>query len=268
MAQFWYNNAHHSAIGMTPFKAMFGYEPRHWGITADTSCSVPALHSWLEERDTIQELLQHHLNRARQLMKVQADKKRSVRSFEVGDQVYLKLQPYIQTSAAPRANHKLSYKFYGPFPIIAKINEAAYKLQLPQHATIHPVFHVSLLRRALVPGMAAKTHLPHCTDDLAVPVAVLQTRWRKKNGGVIEQVKVRWSNSEIMGTTWEDKASLVARFPLAEAWGQASPQEEGDVSVPDRRDPGGSDYNSHDAAPCSARPRKPNPFVFGPNWVK
>lgn len=45
LAQFWYNNAHHSAIGMTPLKAMFGYEPRHWGISAHTTCSVPTLKS-------------------------------------------------------------------------------------------------------------------------------------------------------------------------------------------------------------------------------
>ncbi|EMS46801.1 UDP-glycosyltransferase 87A2 [Triticum urartu] len=70
----------------------------------------------------------------------------------VGDQVFLKLQPYIQTSVAPRANHKLAYKYYGPFPIVAKINEVAYKLQLPPQATIHPVFHVSLLRRVLNSG--------------------------------------------------------------------------------------------------------------------
>uniref|UniRef100_A0A453NI67 Integrase catalytic domain-containing protein n=1 Tax=Aegilops tauschii subsp. strangulata TaxID=200361 RepID=A0A453NI67_AEGTS len=153
LAQFWYNNSHHSAIGMTPFKAMFGYEPRHWGITAENTCSVPVLKSWIEERDTIQELLQQHLNRARQLMKSQADKKRSFRTFEVGDQVYLKLQPYIQTSVAPRENHKLAYKYYGPFPTIAKINEVAYKLQLPPQATIHPMFHASLLRRVLNSGM-------------------------------------------------------------------------------------------------------------------
>lgn len=26
------DHSHHSAIGMTPFKAMFGHEPRNWGI--------------------------------------------------------------------------------------------------------------------------------------------------------------------------------------------------------------------------------------------
>uniref|UniRef100_A0A8R7VFL3 Integrase catalytic domain-containing protein n=1 Tax=Triticum urartu TaxID=4572 RepID=A0A8R7VFL3_TRIUA len=77
LAQFWYTNAHHSAIRLTPFKALFGYEPAQLGISADSVCSVPALQSWLDERATVQDLLQQHLNRARQLMKDQADKKRS-----------------------------------------------------------------------------------------------------------------------------------------------------------------------------------------------
>lgn len=149
------------ATGMTPFKAMFGHEPRHWGITATTSCTVSVLQSWLEERATMQNVIQQQLHRARQLMKNQAEKKRSFRQFQVGDRVFLKLQPYIQTSIAPRANHKLSYKFYGPFTIIAKVNDVAYKLELPPQATVHPVFHVSQLRQALLPARRYPTRCHH-----------------------------------------------------------------------------------------------------------
>ena len=226
---------------------------------------MPALQ--LEERDTVQELLQQHLNRARQLMKNQADKKRSFQAFAVGDQVFLKLQPYIQTSVAPRANHKLAYKYYRPFSIVAKINEVAYKLQLPPQATIHPVFHVSLLHRVLNSGMSVEPQLPHCTDELAVPVAILQTRWKQKKGKMCEQVQVRWSNSDALGSTWEDKASLQARFPFAEAWGQASSQEEGDVSDPDTQDPLGSHSNSNNAAQRPSRLKRPNTRVHRLEWT-
>ena len=69
LAQFWYNSFHHSSIGMSPFKAMFGHEPRHWGVTPNPKCTVPALHSWLDEHAVVQDLLQQHLNRAQQHMK-------------------------------------------------------------------------------------------------------------------------------------------------------------------------------------------------------
>lgn len=176
LAQFWYNSSHHSAIGMSPFKVMFGHEPKHWAISASTSCSVPLLSAWLEEHAVMQDLVQQHLHRAKNYMKMHADQKRSFREFEVGDQVYLKLQPYIQTSIAPRVNHKLSFKFYGPFPIAEKINAVAYKLQLPPQATVHPVFHVSQLRRALLPGMTISPEFPCNTNDLAVPSEILQSK--------------------------------------------------------------------------------------------
>lgn len=175
LAQFWYNAVPHSAISMTPFMAMFGHEPRHWGITATSSCSVPALQTWLDERAIIQDLLQQHLQRAHLRMKQQADKKCSERAFEVGDQVFQKLQPYVQTSVAKHANHKLSFKYYGPYSIIAKINPVTYRLEFLANASVHPVFHVSLMFLQF-----QWRFWPHAGDASAV-------RWSNKSssGGLI-----------------------------------------------------------------------------------
>jgi hypothetical protein len=60
------------------------------------------------------DLVQQHLARARHRMQTQANKRRSERSFVVGDWIYLKLQPYVQASLAPRANQKLAFRFFGP----------------------------------------------------------------------------------------------------------------------------------------------------------
>lgn len=213
LAQFWYNAAPHSSIGMSPFKAMYGREPRHWGITPTSAVSVPSLQTWLDERSVVQQVLQQHLHRAQQYMKDQADKKRTHRVFAVGDQVFLKLQPYVQTSVATRACHKLAFRFFGPYKIICRINAIAYELQLPAHSQVHPIFHVSQLRRAFLPGTQASTELPIHTDIPVVPVAVLQRRWRNRRGHRIEQVLVRWSNRAAVNDTWEDQAELQARFP-------------------------------------------------------
>lgn len=64
-------------------------------------------------------------------MKTQADKHRTERVFKVGDEVFLKLQPYIQASVARHANHKLAYKFFGPYTILERVGEVAYRLDLP-----------------------------------------------------------------------------------------------------------------------------------------
>lgn len=75
--------------------------------------------------------LVRQLLRAQQRMKMQADKRRTERSFQVGDMVYLKLQPYVQASLAPRAHQKLSYRYFRPYKVLSKIGDVAYKLDLP-----------------------------------------------------------------------------------------------------------------------------------------
>ena len=121
LAEFWYNTAFHSAIGRAPFEALYGRPPRHFGISASDACVVPDLQFWLQERELMVSLLRQHLFRAQDRMKRQADKHRAERSFEVGDQVFLKLQPYVQTSLAPRSSQKLAFKFFGPYTILARV---------------------------------------------------------------------------------------------------------------------------------------------------
>lgn len=99
----------------SPFEVLYGHPPRHFGIAASDACSVPELNEWIQERALTLRLLQQHLESIKNRMKNQADKKRSDRVFQVGDFVFLKLQPYIQSSVTPRAHHKLLFKFYGRF---------------------------------------------------------------------------------------------------------------------------------------------------------
>ncbi|KAL0291895.1 UNVERIFIED_CONTAM: hypothetical protein Scaly_2615200 [Sesamum calycinum] len=67
------------------------------------------------------EVLRGNLCEAQNRMKAFADKHRREGSFEVGDEVYLKLHPYKQSLVQLRRNMKLAPKYYGPFRILAKV---------------------------------------------------------------------------------------------------------------------------------------------------
>jgi hypothetical protein len=71
-------------------------------------------------------------------MKKQADKHMSEKDLAVGSFVYLKLQPYVQSSVLPRANYKLCFKYFGPYQILRKVGSIAYHLYLPVNSSIQP----------------------------------------------------------------------------------------------------------------------------------
>ncbi|XP_070043111.1 uncharacterized protein LOC142178039 [Nicotiana tabacum] len=149
-------------------------------------------------------------------MKFYADRNRSDRVLEVGDFVYLKLQPYIQSSVAVRRNLKLSAKYYGPYKVLQKIGSVAYRLESPSSSQIHPVFHVSQLKKRVGPSIAPQQQPPSCDDSgrvLVQPVAILDRRIVKVNNAAQVKVLVQWANLGPDEATWEDWGYIKSQFP-------------------------------------------------------
>lgn len=73
-------------------------------------------------------------------------KRRSVQRGRLGLCQVTSLSPAVSGKEAKR---EVGSKVFGPFKIINRIGSVAFRLELPSDATIHPVFNVSQLRRAL-----------------------------------------------------------------------------------------------------------------------
>lgn len=103
LAELWYNSSYHTALGCSPFKALYGYEaPMHALLSLPVSDQSPAV-DMLQEREAHLILLKGHLAAAQNRMKLQADRHRTDRQFQVGEQVLLKLQPYVQSTVVSRS---------------------------------------------------------------------------------------------------------------------------------------------------------------------
>ena len=145
----------------------------------------------------------------------QANKKRSDRQFNVDDWVYVKLQPYRQSTVVNRKCLKLSAKFFGPFRVLEKIGTVAYKLDLPETSRIHPVFHVSQLKKH-VGHLPSSSPLPVLTDEGLItkePVSIVDRRLVNKHGKPVIEVLVLWKNNFPEDSTWKNFASLMQKYP-------------------------------------------------------
>ena len=100
-------------------------------------------------RETMEkvELIRRKLVTAQRRQKSYADGKRRPLAFEIGDHVFLKISPRRGLMRFGKSG-KLSPQFIGPFEILERIGEVAYRLALPpQLSGVHDVFHVSMLRK-------------------------------------------------------------------------------------------------------------------------
>lgn len=215
-AEFWHNTSYHVSTNTTPFEVVYGRPPPSIFRCVPGEISCAAVQQDLQDRDEAIKQLKFHLLRAQNNMKTSADKHRRDVQYEVGEWVFLKLRPHRQQSVIRRINQKLAARYYGPFLITAKIGPVAYRLQLPESAKIHPVFHVSLLKRAvgnamvepsLPQGLTVDSSLPH------VPEKCLATRVISKHGTQVDQWLIHWKSGSIKDATWEDASVVQSQFP-------------------------------------------------------
>jgi hypothetical protein len=108
---------------------------------------------------------------------------------------------------------KLAPHYIGPFPILEKYGNVAYKLELPPSLVgVHNIFHVPQLMRCIKAPMDVV--LPEVSPlevDLTYPehpVKILDQNHRVTRHKTIKFFKVYWSNHTEEEATWESEDYL------------------------------------------------------------
>lgn len=211
LGEYCYNTTFHMSTGMSPFKALYGYDVPSFLDLAFEQSNVPKTRDWLQENQDILSALKENLQCAKNQQKIYAAKKRVERHFEVGDLVFLRLQPYRQSSLKRSGSEKLKPRFYGPYQVVQKVGIVAYELDLRVDSKIHNVFHVSCLKKALGQQVLVSEDLPPLNDEGKLEMileVILETRDRQLRNITIREYLIKWKNLPQDDATWENERVL------------------------------------------------------------
>jgi len=144
--EFAYNRATHSTTKVSPFQVVYGFNPRA-PIDILPLPTSERIHSEAKERAEfilkIHETTKQNIEKMTEKYRVAGSKGKKELKLEPGDLVWLHLRkerfPDLRKSKLmPRAD--------GPFKILEKINDNAYKLELPPEFGVSPTFNISDLK--------------------------------------------------------------------------------------------------------------------------
>lgn len=202
LAEFCHNSRPHSTIKMSPFEALMGYTPKSI-VLSEMESSNPSVEQRLSSIKQARTNIVLHQNQANKIMARRRGQ--SYVPFSVNDRVWLdgkNLKTLMPTA-------KFNPKRYGPFTITEKINDVAYKLQLPTSMKIWPVFHASLLhpyKETIEHGPNFPMPPPVTTDDTEEWEVEAIINDRRHYGK--KQYLVKWLGYPSSDNTWEPEENI------------------------------------------------------------
>ncbi|GJW61589.1 putative reverse transcriptase domain-containing protein [Tanacetum coccineum] len=217
LVEFSYNNSYHASIKAAPFEALYGRKCRSpvcWTEVGEAQILGPEL-----IQETTEKIIQikQRMQAARDRQKSYADLKRKTMEFQVGDKVMLKVSPWKGVVRFGKRG-KLNPRYVGPFKVLEKFGEVAYKLELPEELSrVHNTFHVSNLKKCHADEPLAVPLDGLNLDDklhfVEEPVEIVGREVKRLKRSRIPLVKVRWNSKRGPEFTWEREDQFKKKYP-------------------------------------------------------
>ncbi|GJT16034.1 putative reverse transcriptase domain-containing protein [Tanacetum coccineum] len=217
LVKFSYNNSYHAIIKAAPFEALYGRKCRSpvcWTEVGEAQILSPEL-----IQETTEKIIQikQRMQAARDRQKSYADLKRKPMEFQVRDKVMLKVSPWKGVVRFGKRG-KLNPRYVGPFKVLEKVGEVAYKLELPEELSrVHNTFHVSNLKKCHADEPLAVPldglHLDDKLHFVEEPLEIVGREVKRLKRSRIPLVKVRWNSKRGPEFTWEREDQFKKKYP-------------------------------------------------------
>jgi hypothetical protein len=210
-AEYTYNTAYQSSLHETPFRVVYGRDPLTIRSYEPGETRVDAVAQEMEDRTAFLDDVRYRLEQAQAVQKRVYDQHHRPVAYQVGDWALLRLRQRPAASLPRTTTGKLKPRFVGTYRVEEVINAVAVRLQLPQGACLHDVFHVGVLKKFVGTPLATPPALPPTHNGAVVPAPDKITAARVARG--VRQVLVQWKDEPAASASWEDFDDFRARFP-------------------------------------------------------
>ncbi|GKC27338.1 putative reverse transcriptase domain-containing protein [Tanacetum coccineum] len=178
LVEFSYNNSYHASIKAAPYEALYGRKCRSpvcWVEVGETQLTGPEM-----IQETTEKIVQikQRIQAAQDRKKIYTNLKHKPMEFEIGDRVMLKVSPWKGVVRFVKRG-KLNPRYVGPFKVLAKVGDVAYRLELSQELNrVHSTFHVSNLKKCYSDELLAmpldEIHVDDKLQFVEEPVEIIE----------------------------------------------------------------------------------------------